>query len=325
MLDRVEEGSDMFRRIIVPLDGSVESNSALPVARTLARGTGSSVTLLRVRSRGESTQDLTAALERIARELASSEVQVRAVVRDGQPAHEILDEVRAQDAGLVIMRTHGRSGIERAVLGSTAQQVLAATHVPIVFVRPGERRLDHLRTMLVPLDGSPGGAIGLGAAVGLAQATGAALRLLEVVIPIPMYIFESAAWSGGVFVDPAWDAEGLAAAQAYVASIGARLAERVSDVKGEAIMSRSVGEAIVRRASEQSVDLIVMSSHALTGVARAVLGSVADEVVRKADCPVLVVHASDRAAQPAATSDPAGPVSQEGSINPASRHAQEQV
>lgn len=88
-------------------------------------------------------------------------------------------------------------------------------------------------------------------------------------------------------------------------------------------MSHSVGEAIVRRASEQSVDLIVMSSHALTGVARALLGSVADEVVRKADCPVLVIHDSGRAAQPQATSDP-GLVSK-GSIDPSSNHSQGQI
>ena len=60
--------------------------------------------------------EVTVALERAATELAESDIQVRAIVRQGESADEIVDEVRVQDANLVIMRTHGRSGISRAVL-----------------------------------------------------------------------------------------------------------------------------------------------------------------------------------------------------------------
>jgi nucleotide-binding universal stress UspA family protein len=67
-------------------------------------------------------------------------------------------------------------------------------------------------------------------------------------------------------------------------------------VSGDVVVGSSVADAIVERASEQACDLIVMSSHALTGIARAVLGSVADAVVREADCPVLVIHAADQVA-----------------------------
>src|SRR6185295_7114178 len=114
---------------------------------------------------------------------------------------------------------HGRSGISRAVLGSVTQAVLANSRVPVVLVRPGGRRLDHLRSLLVPVDGSPGGAVALGTAYDLAQATGAGLRLLEVAVPIPPYVYGAAAWNSAGFVDPAWDAEALAAAKAYVDGI----------------------------------------------------------------------------------------------------------
>jgi len=80
----------MFDRILVPLDGSPASNAALPLVKTLARATGGSVTLLRVSLPGESAPDLEAGLGRIREGLASSDIQVQAAVRTGDPADEIL-------------------------------------------------------------------------------------------------------------------------------------------------------------------------------------------------------------------------------------------
>jgi nucleotide-binding universal stress UspA family protein len=284
----------MFNRIVVPLDGTAESNTALPVARTFARATAGAISLVRVRTGGETSEDIRAQLTRVADELTSATLQVRTVVRDGDPADEILAEVRAQDADLIVMRTHGRSGLGRMVLGSVAQRLLTEAQVPVVLVRPGGRRLDRVRSVLVPVDGSPGGAIALGAALGLAQSTGAALRLLQVTVPIASYVYAGAAWHSGAYIDAAWDEEALAAATTYVNGLCARLTARLPAISGEAVIATSVADAIVDRAREQGCDLIVMSSHALTGVARAILGSVADAVVRKADCPVLVIHTAAR-------------------------------
>jgi nucleotide-binding universal stress UspA family protein len=280
----------MFTRIVVPLDGSAEANAALPLTRTFARATSARVTLVRVKSETESRQELSAELSRIAAELAGAGLVVQAVVREGEPADEILGEVKARSADLVIMRTHGRSGLGRAVLGSVTERILKASVVPVVLLRPGGRRVSHLRTLLVPVDGSPGGAVALGTAIGLAKSTGAAVRLLEVVVPIPNYVFSMFAMNGVPFVDPAWDAEAEAAAQTYVDSLTARLRAAGLEASGEVVVAASVADRIVKTADDRSADLIVMSSQALTGAARALLGSVADAVVRTSHCPVLVIR-----------------------------------
>jgi nucleotide-binding universal stress UspA family protein len=116
-----------------------------------------------------------------------------------------------------------------------------------------------------------------------------------VVTPVVSYV-TSGVWSDGAYLDPTWDEEALAAARSYVDGVGARVAERVPLVSGEAVIGTPVADTIVARATALGCDLVLMSSHALTGVGRALLGSVADAVVRKADCPVLVILATDRAA-----------------------------
>ena len=278
----------MFTRIVVPLDGSAQSNAALPLVRTFARAAAASVTLVRVARDSESTGQVAAELDRIAQELAGSDIPVDAVVRQGEPADEIHDVVRATGADLVIMRTHGRSGLGRVVLGSVAEQVLKESAVPVVLLRPGVRRVTQLQTLLVPVDGSPGGAVALGTAVPLAKAVGAALHLLEVIVPIPAYLFGGLAVEGVAYVDPMWDVEAETAARGYVEALVRRVREAGVAATEHVVVAPLVADTIIRKAEELDADLIVMSSDALTGAARAVLGSVADAVVRGAPCPVLV-------------------------------------
>src|SRR6266508_798586 len=167
----------MIKHILVPLDGTPQSNSALPLTRTLARATGASVTLLRVRLPGEDRQQL-AALQRVEAELSSSDIQVNSVVRDGDPVDQIIDQVRADSTDLVVMRTHGRSGIGRAVLGRVTERVVAEGGVPVILLRAGGRRINQLRSILVPLDGSPGSLLGLAIPLADDALTGAARALL---------------------------------------------------------------------------------------------------------------------------------------------------
>src|SRR5437868_1911549 len=82
-------------------------------------------------------------------------------------------------------------------------RVLALSPVPLLLLRPGGQYVSHVTSVLVPVDGSPGGALALGAAVGLAEASGASLRLLEVVVPIPTYLYGAYAYNSATFVDPA--------------------------------------------------------------------------------------------------------------------------
>jgi nucleotide-binding universal stress UspA family protein len=278
----------VFSRILVPLDGTPESNAALPAVRTMARATGGSVYLLQVLESAESAALAEEKLKRIAAELAGNGLQVESAVRPGRAADEILEQVREQAADLVVMRTRGRAGIERAITGSVAERLLSRSDVPIVMLRPGGRRLDRIANVLVPVDGTPGGAFALASGVKLAKATGAQIHLAEVVVPLMLSALDPGEY------DPGWDEEALSGARTYVAGMVARLRDAGVVADGDARIAPDIAGSIVQTAGELTSDLILMSTHALTGLQRAVLGSVADAVVRTSDCPVLLVHRQPR-------------------------------
>jgi nucleotide-binding universal stress UspA family protein len=267
----------VFRSIVVPLDGSARAATALLPARALVRQTGATLTLTRVVPSGldEAAKGVEAEqyLEAVAAELAKGDVRAATLVRRGaSPAAEIIEAVRGQGADLVIMATHGHGGLQRALVGSVAERVLVHSPVPVLLLRPGGRRVTRVTTLLVPLDGTPDAALALGTAVPLAQAIEARLVLLRVALP---------------------DTEDEAEAQRYVDELAARLERAGVPTAGRASRGR-VADTIVATAEDVAADFIVMSTRGLTGPARTLLGSTADEVVHAARCPILLLRQGAR-------------------------------
>lgn len=287
----------MFSSILVPTDGSAASNVALPLARTVAKATGASITLMRVlklENHAPSRKGFVEAqdsLRHIATELRESVTSVDSVVEGAKHvADAILGQSRTQNADLIIMRTHGRAGLQRAVIGSVTQQVLGRSTVPLMLLRPGGRRISQIRRLFVPIDGSPGGTLALNAAVQLARNTGANIRIQQVVVPVPQGYSGEEPYGGLAFYDPTWAEDATASAKEYVDSLVTRLHAANITATGEARQDPDVALAIVAAADADSADMIVMTTHARTGPARALLGSTADIVVRTAHCPVLLIH-----------------------------------
>jgi nucleotide-binding universal stress UspA family protein len=142
------------KTILVPLDGSPLAELALTHAADLARDKGAKLVLLRaaeartlvgdpteaqVAAVREAEEYLTATRERVVR-TGVSDVEVS--VWYGPPAEAIVDAARYRNAGLIVMSSHGRSGLGRLVLGSVAETVLRATVIPILLIRPGEAPLE---------------------------------------------------------------------------------------------------------------------------------------------------------------------------------------
>lgn len=128
----------MFKRILVPLDGSATAEQALPHAQAMARQFGSHLILLRVTKTKPSTQDreervkyLNDWVSRLQTEGLSAEAQLE----EGDPAQIIVDEAESEKVDLVVMCSHGRSGLSRWVYGSVAERVLNNVHCPLFFVR----------------------------------------------------------------------------------------------------------------------------------------------------------------------------------------------
>jgi nucleotide-binding universal stress UspA family protein len=280
----------MFTHLIVPLDGSPESNVAVTQACVIARITGASVTLLRVYSGNSPTPESIEFLNSVAQQHGDPEVPIDVAALVGNTAEVILEQVTERRADLVVLRTRGRAGLGRAVLGSVAEELVSRCPTPVLLLAAQTRPATSVRTILVPLDGSPGGALALGAARELALATGAQLRLLQVVVPTPSYLTHSFAVHGPIYIDPQWDLDAESGARAYVDSLVQRLSSELPKTAGEVELGNSVPDTIVQHAQNRQADLIVMSSEAYVGVARALLGSVTDAVVRNATSPVLVLR-----------------------------------
>ncbi|SRR5581483_3871813 len=150
----------MYAHILVPLDGSEMSEAALPHAEGLALKLGSRVLLLRVANLpatliGEvapmggpmppeliedaiqaETDEARDYLTKVAQRFKDAGLQAEWEVVEGDPGRAIIDTAHQREADLIVMATHGRSGIQRLVLGSVADRVLRESHLPLLLVRP---------------------------------------------------------------------------------------------------------------------------------------------------------------------------------------------
>ncbi len=300
----------MVKTLLVPLDGSSLAEQALPYATALAAGTRAEIFLVRAaRARvlpGVDAGDAEVGVvenaeEYLAHVTASlpSNLKVGCGVYYGDPVTGIVEESRLRDVGLVVMATHGRSGLGRWVYGSVAEGVLHRTPVPVLLVRAwrgaaGAGSLQAAGPMLVPLDGSSFAEAVLPAAMELASQLGSSLTLLQV--------------AGGEQVGlgaelwatphPGVRADRLADAQAYLRAVGERLTREHAGLKVD--MRTEWGEpaeAICSAAQTIDAGLVAMATHGRTGLGRTLLGSVAGGVLREGRTPLLLVRPAGLSAE----------------------------
>ncbi len=256
--------------IIVPLDESTLSEAALPVADELAGALTARITVLTA-GWGSTTEALAEYLTARAATLTAPHDTV--VVPDTFPATAIADAARGGD-DLVVMATHGRSGIGKALLGSVAEDVLKRSERPVVLVGPhasAPRRLTD-GVLAVTTDGSPASAMILPSALVVARALSMAVRVVSV-------------HAGGGTPLGGNDRETVDRA---LESAVAFFAQEGIEAASEQVMGADAGEAVAEWAGANAVALLAMSTHGRTGLARATMGSTAMKCVHDSPCPVLV-------------------------------------
>lgn len=295
--------------ILVPLDGSALAERALPYAERLARATDGQLVLVRsalartfpgtdpTDAQTAAVDEAEAYVARIASRLEERGLAVIQAVPYGPAAEEILDEIDLRQADLVVMSTHGRSGLGRWIYGSVADHVLRGTRKPVLLIPatcerswPAERPL----RVLVPLDGSALAEEALEVANQLTAEPRSELILLRAVEPMNYAYAEGFAY---VPLDPE---EELADANEYLDSVVARL--RAAGQTVEPVTRSGYAAATIETvARENDVDLIAMATHGRGGIARVVLGSVATGTLQRASVPLLLVRptAVRAAAEPA--------------------------
>lgn len=301
----------MIRTILVPLDGSPQAEGVLPAACRLARAAHATLLLIRVANAGPSFIDgayaeieaVTVArryLDRLACDLAARGLVVRTDVFVHDPANAIATAALMHGADLIAMSTHGRSGLSRLLLGSVAEAVLRESALPVLLVRstghgspPALRCVGPYRRIVVPLDGTPGAERALRFASGAGWAREADLLLLtsEQADAVPLVAEPYGLLAPQTFARAEQDMRGAcAAARAYLE----QAAERSAPSRRHQchVTIGEPGAAIARLATEQETDLVVMATHARTGLSRLREGSVGAHVLRHADVPVLFIPAT---------------------------------
>ena len=190
------------------------------------------------------------------------------------------------------MATHGRGSMSRFWLGSVADKLVRSLPLPILLVLPQEQASDLaldrvLQHILVPLDGSELAEQALGPAVALGSLMVADYVLVRVVDPL-----EPAGRDAQGFLISGLAPEGLQRLQeeaaAYLERTAEHLRARSLQVFTRVLINSQAAEAILQEAGTPPIDLIALETHGRGGLARLLLGSVADKVVRGTPTPVLV-------------------------------------
>ena len=314
----------MYRRVVVPLDGSDLAAGVLPHVTEVIRDRGSQVYLLSVaplmrriaptvvdvcpssagtqEERRHIERELAAYLQTAAQRLEPVAADVRANVRFGRPADEILAFAGELGADLIAMSTHGRSGISRWVFGSVADRVLRGATCPVLLVRAGTQSRSEYQRILVPLDGSElaeqilpyvkalihpiqtspleGGSRGV-TRVFLVSVltTGLGDRTVALLTSYPpgLRLATTALHYAEIQL------------RGYLRSVAAALREQGAVVH-VAVRRGPPAEEILAYAAETEADLIGMTTHGLSNVSRWVYGNVAGKVLQGAHSPVLVIR-----------------------------------
>jgi nucleotide-binding universal stress UspA family protein len=211
-------------------------------------------------------------------------IDIQYVAREGEIAEEILEEAQRIGADLIVMGTHGRTGVSWLISGSVATSVLRKAQCPVLALRSRVHmhRDDGVRVILHPTDFSENSRPALEVARSLARDHGARLVVLHVTPP-------------AILMD------GTVAAEIDPSTFHAALEDLRNKLEGPDLKypvetRLNLGfdrEEILRTAEELGCDLIVMGTHGRTGLGRVLMGSVAESVLPRAACPVIVVKATE--------------------------------
>jgi nucleotide-binding universal stress UspA family protein len=308
----------MYRKVLVPLDGSGFAEHALPLAVSLARRSRAGIHLVTVTTPitaaylegvfvGSADLEAEAAAQRqgylegiMARLRERIDVPLTGEVMHGEVSSTLCDLAGTGEYDLVVMATHGRSPFGRFWLGSVADEMMRHATLPLLLVRPGEAplKLDEepdLSRIIVPLDGTKLAEQILEPAVALAGLVpGAEIVLVRAVRPVlPIDVAPEGMETGTeaehlLHEMESLQKEGEGEAGMYLAEIARRLEARGLRVRTHVVIEDRPDEAILHEAEDEHAGLIALETHGRGGISRLLHGSVADKVVRSAHVPILV-------------------------------------
>ncbi len=289
-----------FRKILCPIDFSPGSDYALRVAVRLATHTGAELVIVHawylppmayageqpfppaaLQQMVDNGERGLAAAVREATTLGAERVSSRMLT--GLPWDRIVETLRTDRAlDLVVMGTHGRTGLARVLLGSVAEKVVRLAPCPVLATR-GRTEVSPFRNVLCPVDFSDSSRHACELAAQLVEPGGAGITLLHV-LELPVTYSGEPPMKG--FVEDLDKRSARLLAQ-WAADLKAKVSVPVTT---RSRIGYPGAQTLAVLDDDPAFDLVVTGSHGRTGIKRALLGSVAEKIVRHAPCPVLVAR-----------------------------------
>ena len=299
-----------LKRILVTTDFSDESRQALPYAAVFAERLGGEIMLLNVlepppRFAGLESVVLPQfddaavgrvyrSLDALARQAFKANARVKTHVRTGKPFREITKAARELAADLLIMATHGYSGLKHTWLGSTTERVIRRTPCPLLAVRGSEDKTSRLqkpvaiRRIVLATDFSDNSMRAFPLGQSLAARLGARVTLMHVVERFPIDAML------GKELTRDTSTRLMERARSRLTELSESLRKKSGFQADIMVRFGTPFAEIARGAKALDASLIVLATHGYAGFKHVYLGSVAERVVRHAHCPVLVVRQAQR-------------------------------
>jgi len=296
----------MFDRVLVPLDASPLAECVLPHVVAVARTFNSQVTLLHVLERGESAgrsvpidplawhiskAEAKGYLDGVAARLGEAGVRVEAVLLEGRAARTVVELATSQDAGLIMLSSHGRSGLSGWNVSSVAQQIIMRVRRSVMIVRayqPAVEQLGgaHYHRVLVPLDGSQRAEWVLPAVTTLADVHGSHIVVAHAV-PRPELPCREPLSPDDARLAEQLEQRNWREATAYLEQLVLRLPP---GVETRLLRTDNVTIALHDLVDQEQIDLVVLSAHGYSGATRFPYGSRVTSFIAYGSTPLLIVQ-----------------------------------
>lgn len=295
----------MFKRILMPLDGSEIAEAALPWGEELARALGSEVVLYHVRGHENQPQEhmhqlyLDRLAESVRRNISKgrpkgSQVKVTTKIEAGEPAENICNLVDKTKVDLIVMTAVSAAGLKLGkMLGSVSDSVCRTVPIPVLLIRPqnaesgGKRRL--LNRMLLPVDGSELSKL----ALPVGQELAAKLNLKATIFRMAnmVRLYDDGTGSSAYIDYPKLNADEKKRVTAQMDVLQKTLKAKGLDATSVVTSGFDAADDIIDISKKKDIDLVVMSTHGQSGLGRWVFGSIAEKVLRHGETPLLLLHA----------------------------------
>lgn len=304
--------------VLVPVDGSHFAEHALPFALDISRRTDATLHVVLVhvpagdtgptyplesaiRAHQEEQRDFEAHyVQELVQRLAAADVAIRPALLRGPVAATLGEYVAREEIGLVVMTTHGRGGLQRTWLGSTADRLIRHSRIPILLVRPSSATREvvpgterGIERVVVAIDGTATAETALNDVLEMGITGSATMTIVHVLQPAsaaaPPYLPRP--------IRIGRDEMDLRKARmdAYLDRLAKRVREKGWSCDTRVVVGHHPAAAVLEVAEENGADLIVLGTEGRGGLRRLILGSVADEVIRSTQRPVLVHRSAGQA------------------------------